>query len=48
MNLVQRVDIVDDIPNKLFEKYSDVFDSLGCIINIKFISGVISKHIADS
>ena len=36
MNLVQRIDAVDDKTNELYQRYSDVFDGLGCITNIQY------------
>jgi len=41
MNLVHRVDTLDttdtqDLPNKVFGQYSDVFDGLGCISDVTY------------
>ena len=36
MNVVQRIDTVDEQAGAIYEKYSDVFDGLGCINNIQY------------
>ena len=36
MNVVQRIDTVDEQTDAIYEKYSNVFDGLGCINNIQY------------
>ena len=44
LNLVQRVDHIDDEANELFEKYTDVFDGLGCITNVQYHINIDQCH----
>ena len=44
MNLVQCIDTVADDTNEVFEKYSDVFNGLGCITNIQYHINIYQSH----
>ena len=44
MNLVQCIDTVTDDTNEVFEKYSNVFNGLGCITNIQYYINTDQSH----
>ena len=44
MNLVQCIKTVADDTNDVFEKYDEVFNGLGCFINIQYHINVNQRH----